>query len=100
MSRGAFKKLRYAHVCALLDIIDMSQLNEIPHIRRLFTEKAEGFEEVVSFLTELGMIDNDGQILRLKSTGQYQIQEYDDEMRSYGGFLSRETDIEQKYLNL
>ena len=66
MSRKAFSNLRYVHVCALLDTISMDRIGRIPHIRRLFVEKAEGFDEVVSFLSELGMLSNDGDILHLK----------------------------------
>lgn len=67
MSRKAFSNLRYIHVCALLDTISTSQIGKIPHIRRLFVEKAEGFDEVVSFLSELGMLSIDGDILHLKA---------------------------------
>ena len=62
---NAFSNLRYDYVCSLLDIIGNSQLNMITHIRRLFVEKAEGFDEAVSFLTELGMISSDEDKLSL-----------------------------------
>ena len=65
LSQNAFNNLRFAHICALLDIIGMNQLNEMVHIRRLFNERAKGFEEVVSFLTELNMISNDGHTMSL-----------------------------------
>ena len=67
MSRNAFSNLRYGYVCTLLDLINMNQLNRITHIRRLFVEKAEGFDEVVSFLTELGMISSNDHKLSLET---------------------------------
>lgn len=45
----------------------MNQLNRITHIRRLFVEKAEGFDEVVSFLTELDMISRSDNKLSLNN---------------------------------
>lgn len=67
MSFNAFSNLRYAHVCALLDTVSKDRIRRIPHIRRLFIEKAEGFDEVVLFLSELGMLSIDGDILHLKA---------------------------------
>ena len=67
MSLNAFSNLRYAHVCALLDTVSKDRIRRIPHIRRLFIEKAEGFDEVVSFLSELDMLSIDGDILHLKT---------------------------------
>ena len=66
LSQNAFNNLRFAHICALLEIIGMNQINEMVHIRRLFNERAKGFGEVVSFLTELDMISSDGHTMRLK----------------------------------
>ena len=66
MSRKAFDNLRYAHVCTLLDIVDMVQIDSSPYIRKLFAETAEGFDEVVSFLVELGAIVSNGQTLHIR----------------------------------
>ena len=66
MSRKAFENLRYAHVCTLLDIIDLVKLDNLPYIRKKFGESAEGFDEVVSFMTKLGVVMSDGQKLNMK----------------------------------
>lgn len=66
MNRKAFENLRYAHVCTLLDIAHTVRLDRSSHIRRLFAESAEGFDEVVLFLSRLGVIASDGQMLRLR----------------------------------
>ena len=66
MSRKTFDNLRYAHVCTLLDIIGTVILGRPSHIRRLFAERAEGFDEVVSFLSRLGVIASGDQMLRLR----------------------------------
>lgn len=68
MSRKAFDNLKYVHVCTLLDIIEMVQTNRSPYIKKLFSESAEGFDEVVSFLIEIGAIASNGQTLRMSVT--------------------------------
>lgn len=65
MSRKAFEDLRFSHVCALLDILEMVRLDSTSHIRRLFAENAEGFDEVVSLLSRLRVISSNGEMLRL-----------------------------------
>lgn len=67
MNRKAFDNLRYAHVCTLLDIVDSVQLNNSPYIRKLFTESAEGFDEVVSFLVKLGAIQSNNQTIHMRA---------------------------------
>ena len=65
MSRKAFEDLQFSHVCALLDILEMVRLDSASHIRRLFAENAEGFDEVVSLLSRLRVISSNGEMLRL-----------------------------------
>ena len=65
MSRKAFENLQYSHVCALLGIVEMVGLDRSSHIRKLFAENAEGFDEVVSFLSRLRVISSKGGMLRL-----------------------------------
>ena len=65
MNRKIYENLRFVHVCVLLDTLSTTRLDRTSHIRRLFTETAEGFDEVVSFLSRLGMIVSEGQSLRL-----------------------------------
>ena len=65
MNRNIYENLRFVHVCVLLDTLSTTRLDRTSHIRRLFSESAEGFDEVVSFLSRLGMIVSEGQSLRL-----------------------------------
>ena len=65
VNRKIYDNLRFAHICVLLDTLRAVQLDRTSHIRRLFSESAEGFDEVVSFLRRLGMIVSEGQSLRL-----------------------------------
>lgn len=65
MSRNAFENLQYSHVCALLDIVEMVRFGRSSHIRKLFVENAEGFDEVVSFLSRLRVISSKGGMLHL-----------------------------------
>ena len=64
MSRRAFENLQYRHVCALLDIVEMVRSERASHIRKLFSENAEGFDEVVSFLSRLRVISSKDEKLR------------------------------------
>ena len=66
MMRMAFENLRYAHVCALLDILVKVRLNSVTYIGRIFSERAEGFDEVVLFLSRLNLISCDDQTLHLR----------------------------------
>ena len=65
MSRKAFDNLKYAHVCTYLDIVDMVQIDSSHYIKKLFSESAEGFDEVVLFLVEIGAVVSKGQTLRM-----------------------------------
>ena len=65
MSRKAFENLQFSHVCALLDILEMVRSDSASHIRRLFAENAEGFDEVVSLLSRIRVISSNGEMLRL-----------------------------------
>ena len=76
MSSKAFENLQFSHVCALLDIVEMVRSDSASHIRKLFAENAEGFDEVVSFLSRLRVISCKGDRLRMlvdwpKSDGDY-----------------------------
>ena len=66
MNRKIFENLRFLHICVLLDTLSTTQLDRTPHIRRLFSESAEGFDEVVSFLSRLGMVVSEGQSMKLR----------------------------------
>lgn len=65
MGRKAFDNLKYSHVCTLLDIVDMVQIDSSHYISKLFAERAEGFDEVVLFLVKIGAIVSNGQTLHL-----------------------------------
>ena len=65
VNRKIYENLRFVHICSLLDTLSTTRLDRTSHIRRLFSENAEGFDEVVSFLSRLGMIVSEGQSLRL-----------------------------------
>ncbi|MCY3674871.1 MAG: DUF3883 domain-containing protein [Paracoccaceae bacterium] len=56
MVRKAFSNLQYSHVCSLLDLLDKIKLNKLSNIQRLFDENSQGFDEVVSFLTEINIL--------------------------------------------
>ena len=66
MNRKTFENLRYTDMCSLLDILSTTNISRMPHIRRLFSERAEGFDEIVLFLSRLGVVASDGQSLRLR----------------------------------
>jgi len=71
VSQQTFNNLRYRHICELLDILSAAHLDRTTHIKRLFAETAEGFEEVVAFLSRLGVVaaDNRSLHLRIESEG-------------------------------
>ena len=66
MNRKTFENLRYTHMCILLDTLSTTNISRMPHIRRLFSERGEGFDEIVLFLSRLGIVASDGRSLRLR----------------------------------
>ena len=67
MRQTAFRNVRYAHVCTLLDVMGSTTSVSLRNIRRLFLEDAEGFEEVLSFSSRIGLVAREGGTLRLKA---------------------------------
>ena len=65
MSGSSFDNVRYAHVCTILELLSRASVQDVYHIRRLFGEAAEGFEEVLRFVTRLRLVVHDNETLRL-----------------------------------
>ena len=67
MSGNPFDYLRFAHVCTFLELLSKASVKDIDHIRRLFSEEAEGFEEVVRFAIRLRLVIYDAGTLKLRA---------------------------------
>lgn len=67
MSNRPFFQLRYPHVCALLEVLQSVQLRKISHVRRLFSERAQGFDEVLSFLVDLDILTIEEESIRVNA---------------------------------
>ena len=67
MRQAAFRNVRYAHVCTLLDVMGSTKSVSLSNIKRLFLEDAEGFDEVLSFLRRIGLVAREASTLRLNA---------------------------------
>ena len=67
MSSSPFFHLRYAHVCAMLEVLQSIQLRRVSHVRRLFSERARGFDEVLPFLVNLGILTIKDESIRVNT---------------------------------
>ena len=66
MDGKAFDNLRYLYVCTFLDILNTAQLNNVSNVERLFSENAEGFNQVMEFVQVLDVVAVEDRMLQLK----------------------------------
>ncbi len=65
MSNKSFENLRLSGILVLLDILLTNRINKLSHVKRRFSEKAERYEEAVTFITRTGMGSQENNSLRL-----------------------------------
>ena len=66
MRRSTFHNIRYVHVSTFFEVLTDASIKELSHVRRLFSETAEGFEEVLQFLVRLRLVGFDNGNIQLK----------------------------------
>ena len=72
---NAFDNLRPSGIDLLFEILASSRVSSLGHLKRVHSEGAEGFEEIVSFLTRIGAAKKVDGHLQLRS--KFHVQERD-----------------------
>ena len=68
---NAFHNLRLSGIDLLIEILTSSQVSNVRHLERVYSEGAEGFEEAVAFLSRIRIVKKSDGKLRIRPNLQF-----------------------------